>query len=615
MWVGFDIETSGDKPEYALQPWRGQDGSGWIRTAVETSATGDQHIIRTDDDQLRRELETLVSRWLDTDATVCAWNAAFEIAWLANYIDPLSLRRVKWLDGMLLWRHCTNSPEYDVASTKRRSYGLKAAVAEFLPDHAGYDEGVDFHGDDLDKLLEYNAKDSRFTRALTRHFYLQLGQEPQRLRAAMIESRCLADVGLANFYGMKIDGEALHALDQSLVTKQETLGTALAEQGVTDKILASPLQLRKLLFEQWGLTPIHHGKTGASTDKETLHELSLVDDRVAAIRAYRETKNNRTKFVQNLISATEYNNTGHAHPQARLFGTYSGRLTYSSAQGTGKAKRQTGWAIHQMKRDAEFRRLIQAPADHSVVEFDAAGQEFRWMAVVSGDEVMLSLCADGEDAHAYMGARIGGMPYNDVQQGAKAGDPQLKQARQLGKVANLSLQYRTSAKKLQSVARVQYGMNMDLPTAEKIHRTYQTTYKNVPRYWQTQIAFVRTYNYVATLAGRRVYVDRKTVIQSGWSAESTSINFPVQGTGADQKCLAISQLRKILHRYQSRFLFDLHDGLFFIVPTEFVPDFIAHGTKILDELPYQQAWGLELPIPMPFDVKYGPTWGNMKELD
>jgi len=626
MWVGFDIETSGDKPEYALQPWRGQDGSGWIRTAVEVSATRERRIINDGTEAIACELQELVDYWVENSVTVCAWHAAFEIAWLANYVDHYQLRRIKWLDGMLLWRHCDNAPEYDTVSNKRKSYNLKAAVAEFLPAHAGYEEGIDFHGEDLEKLLEYNAKDSRYTRALTYYFYLRLAEEPARLRAAMIESRCLAEIGLANYHGIEIDHSAMRDLDKSLAMRQSTLGESLNELGATDKVLASPLQLRALLFDDWGLTPIKHGKTGASTDKETLHELSLIDDRVAAIREYREVKNNRTKFVKNLISATGYNNTGNAHPQARLFGTYSGRVTYSSSQGAGKNKCQTGWAIHQMKRDTQFRSLIKAPMGHTIVEFDAAGQEFRWMAVLSRDETMLQMCLPGEDAHAYMGHRIGGATYDEVKQGAKADDPQLKRMRHLGKLGNLSCQYRVSAKKLQSIARVQYGMEMDLATAEHIHRTYQQTYPGVPRYWQQQIRFIKTYHYVDTLAGRRVYVDRKTIAKSGWSAESTSINYPIQGTGADQKCLGISLIRLILHRYHARFLFDLHDGLFFVVPTEFVTDFVAHGKSILDDLPYQ-VWGhgvhnnvflhqhklVDLSIPMPFDAKYGTNWGNIHD--
>jgi DNA polymerase I-like protein with 3'-5' exonuclease and polymerase domains len=155
------------------------------------------------------------------------------------------------------------------------------------------------------------------------------------------------------------------------------------------------------------------------------------------------------------------------------------------------------------------------------LEFDAAGQEFRWMALASKDPVMLDLCMPGKDPHAYMASRI--------EEGAE---------RQLGKVANLSLQYRTSAKKLMQVARVQYGMAMELPEAEKIHAAYQQAYECVPQYWAKQEKKGRVREYAQTFAGRRV------TVKGNWSADawrmaSTMINYPIQGTGADQKYLAM----------------------------------------------------------------------------
>ena len=70
---------------------------------------------------------------------------------------------------------------------------------------------------------------------------------------------------------------------------------------------------------------------------------------------------------------------------------------------------------------------------------------------------MLSLCREGEDAHAYMGAQIMGVDYqrmmrvihNDL-------DPEyepFKSGRQMGKTANLSCQYRTGPKKVRIISR------------------------------------------------------------------------------------------------------------------------------------------------------------------
>lgn len=925
-WISFDVETAGDLQEYALQPWRVKDGQAWIRTWSETSQYGNFTTIAPDDPaEVAALLRKRVEAWIAAKATVCVWNGPFDVAMLAAYGLSDLIKQVRWLDGMLLWKHLAVPPEYDVPGTKRKKFGLKEAVAEFFPDYAGYDDDIDFDGDIL-TLLHYNAVDSWLTRALTRMFYVELEKNPQALKAAMIESHCIPYVAIANYEGMEVLSDGLEKMDEALKKQAEESLAALEPHGATEKILKSPTQLRKLLFEDWGLKPIKHGKTGPSTDKETLNELSLVDDRVVEIGSFREAVGNRKKFCTNIANSVEYNNDSRTHPLARVFGTYcvpgdvevltptgwvrldqwaggdiaqveaetlniffahadrheqgivsswvrwaskqgilcdftpnhdvphyeqrgfwrvreagellqtgsqvaipvaghltttpkytpaqtrvlcmaqadgwfftksasggeglkltfvkrrkidrakwvlrqagipfneytysargysprtsltigvrslptwlgswckqvrewvldtdiptfvsevvhwdgshhsdggvkfssideetvewvvtaaslaghkatktkprkkttyddvhcchishasprrvvhpkkhmsvvhdkkeafcpvtttgfwlarskgkifvtgnSGRFTYTSKQDKNKAERQIGFALHQMKRSAEYRQVIKAPAGHTIVELDAASQEYRWMAILSGDETMRSLCMPGEDPHSYMGSQVMNVPYREIQEGAKE-DKQLGKIRQMGKVGNLSLQYRTSARKLLSTARTQHKMMIDFATAERIWRAFRMTYPGVPKYWDRQIAHVKRYMYVDTLAGRRVTIPRRLLAQWEWSVESTSINYPVQGTGADQKYLALSVLRPLLKQMVVQFAFDLHDGLYFFVPDDVVWDFIPAAKYLLDNMPYEKAWGFTPPIPLPWDVKVGKTWGGMKEL-
>ena len=613
-WVGFDIETGGIKPEYALQAWRVKDRQAWLRSWAVSDGSG--HYVTAASMSHRRNsqaLRRLLTHWIDHGIVVATWNAAFEIAWLAAHDCGDLVPKVKWLDAMLLWRHLENMPEYEVASTKRRSFSLKAAVTEFFPDYAGYDGGVDFEGPIL-PLMHYNACDAIFTRALSKIFHKKLSENPRQLRCALIEAHSLPAVGIADYTGLPVHEGHMAELDESLKETIEHMGGELAKHGATPEVLASPTQLGKLLFGDWGLTPVKFGKTGPSTDKETLVELATVDPRARTVRSYREAMGNRTKFVTNVRESIDYNNDRRTHPQARVFGTYTGRLTYSSHQGKGVNQRQTGFALHQMKRDKLFRQLIKATPGHTMVELDAAGQEFRWMAILSGDPTMLSLCLPGEDPHSYMGSQVAARDYHEVIEGAHAEDPFLKRVRQMGKVANLSLQFRTSAQTLCRTAIVQHGMEMDMGLAEKIHRTYRGTYRMVPRYWDNQIAKIKHQLWVQTLAGRRVSVSPEMVRRYGWSVESTSINFPVQGTGGDQKYLAMSLIRPLLASTGARFAIDLHDGLYFMVPDESLTDFIEPARELFDNLPYKKAWGIDVPIPLPWDVKVGKTWGDMVEL-
>ena len=626
--VGFDIETAGELSEYALQPWRAPDKARILTWAVADERGAIPTLAPVTYSDCSKALIRLVDQWVSTGTHVCVWNALFEIAWLSRYVPEPLLTQVRWIDGMLLWRHLDNFPEYGEAQHKRRSFGLKAAVRAFLPEHAGYESGIEFSGDSalsgveawrgavpsdrLDALLAYNAKDADYTRTLTMQFLDALAQSPQQATAAKIESRCLVPIALANVRGLPVDITALDALDARLQQHIDTLSDTLDASMVSQDVLASPVKLRELLYSDWELPVLKSGKTGASTDKTVLHELAQLDARAQAIRDYREAVGNRRKFVDTLRASAQYNG-GHTHPLARVFGTYTGRITYTSSQGTGKGKRQTGWALHQMKRSPEFRRCIAAPQGCQIVEFDAAGQEFRLMAILSGDAHMLQLCQPGEDPHAFMGAQIAGMDYMEVKEGAKH-DKRLKEVRQLGKVANLSCQYRTSAERLRVVARVQYGMSMDAALAQKVHRTYRATYSEVQRYWQRQIAFIERHLFVETLAGRRVWVTRQMLQHETWAAHSTAINYPIQGTGADQKYLAIASTRGLVASFGARLMFDLHDGIYFAVPDDAVNRFVVEMRAALLNLPYAQAWGVTLPAPLPFDCKVGPTWGDLREV-
>jgi DNA polymerase I-like protein with 3'-5' exonuclease and polymerase domains len=98
-----------------------------------------------------------------------------------------------------------------------------------------------------------------------------------------------------------------------------------------------------------------------------------------------------------------------------------------------------------------------------------------------------------------------------------------------------------------------------------------------------------------------------------WQMESTSLNYPVQGTGADQKYLAFKVLKDYILSINAYFAWDLHDGIYIWVPTAKLESAAAHVSKLLANLPYREAWGFTPSIPLPWDAKIGPGWGFLHE--
>lgn len=633
--VAWDVETGGEEPGFGLEPFRLAQGRAWLNSCA---------IAYFDDSRIRSEtlrkptleqVEDWLTRMVEQRKYIAGWNMPFDVGWLLAMGKASGRSRMRdlvyearWLDGMLLRRHDYNWPRY--RKEGQVSMGLKQAVAEFIPTAAGYEDGIVYDPtteEEWETLLRYNGRDARYTLHIVALMIRSLLPKDV-LRCALIEAASIPLMAEAYVEGIKVN--APHAASMG-VKLEETRRLALMNLMLThptdidEKVLASPSKLRALLFDKWGLRPVNYSDvTGdASTDKETLLTLGLTDPRAKQVHAYREAAYLKKKFSDGIVESAAYNGDGQSRPQPRIFGTYTGRVTYSSKTGRGKSERPVGCALHQWKRDPEFRRIIEPPEGHDLVEFDFAGQEFRWMAVLSGDQTMQRLCLPGEDPHAFMGARIAGISYDALRRMLESGDPEAKPKRQLGKVANLSLQFRTSPPTLVSVAAVQFGVDLALDESRAIHATYLSTYRMVPKYWKRQIETARNQGYVRTLGGRRVRLGTPDTwrwktgdgVEEDWTwgHESTAINAPIQGTGADQKYLGLMVAKALLPQWDARFYMELHDGLFFVVPKAKTESFAERMQAVLSDLPYERAWGFKPSVPMPVDCKIGPSWGELKE--
>jgi len=138
----------------------------------------------------------------------------------------------------------------------------------------------------------------------------------------------------------------------------------------------------------------------------------------------------------------------------------------------------------------------------------------------------------------------------------------------------------------------------------------------VSDYWRNQIANAQAQGYVETVAGRRIQLgpQHAWTKETIWGRESAAINSPIQGSGADQKYLALAVLRDYLPKVDGLFYMELHDGLFVIVPHRHADRAVAEIKQLLSNLPYRKAWGVNLPVQFPVDAKRGRTWGQLKEV-
>jgi len=339
----FDVETAGSQPNFALQPWRMKYWEAWIRTYA-IAFYKDKKIVTRGWEYDRAKLADTLTRIADQKKIVVGWNVPYDVACLQGEGLIEETRRIKWFDAMILWKNLDRS---------RKTYGLKEAVAKFLPQFAGYEDNVDFEGD-IQKLLEYNQLDARFTFWLTAFLWKQL--TPREQNALMIDMEDIAEVAYANLRGVQISIQAVKDA-AAFATKQREenyakilphLPKELDKQGNLKFNLDSDRQIADLLFNQWGLPVFKRTpKQAPSVDKESLLELAHLDERAKWIQQYRETTGYLSKCVSAVIESLKYNKSPAdcepkpiVHPELRKAGTYTDRCTYSSSQNTESKKRK-----------------------------------------------------------------------------------------------------------------------------------------------------------------------------------------------------------------------------------------------------------------------------------
>lgn len=164
----------------------------------------------------------------------------------------------------------------------------------------------------------------------------------------------------------------------------------------------SPKQLREMFFEQMGLTPVKHTKTGPSTDEETLIELERQGvEFVGKLMEFRRL----TKYVSTFLEATykgsEYD--GRIRPSYLQTGTVTGRLSSRNPN------------FQQIPRNAkDFKSCFLSDEGYTFIKADLAQAEFRCWAHYANDTDMIADIESGLDIHRRTASEVFGVPEEGV---------------------------------------------------------------------------------------------------------------------------------------------------------------------------------------------------------
>ena len=613
----LDLETSsisGDLSDgYALEPWRARQGKGFI-TSI--SVYGPKHkfqIKRPTRDQLIESLERLAGE------EVYAHFALFDVAWLIASIEPNRLarlheciKRVRWRDTALLAKWVVNGRK---ASESYFSYSLLNLINTFK-DKMGYEGAEQFirmkqeeHTSAQDEYWDQRGEmDVLWTWRLAKFLREQL-PEPC-VRGFTIEQRAIPQIANSWLIGMRVDKEKLTKAEDQI---EKDIANGCAELGLPESVVSSPSQLGRVVFGEWGFQPVSYtGKGAPSADADTWIILAhqTGDPRLKKLLKVRQSLTLRSKYIVTAHEALARTGDGYMYGKPMLFGTDTGRLTYSSETMRGL---KVSIAQHQIPRkDKLVRDYLSPPEDCYVYETDAMAQESRIMGIWSNDSEIIRIFNNGINFHSYMAAQIYGMSYETFQAAYKAEGEhggQHTEWRQMGKLTNLACNFRIGGKSLAKKALTEYDTYLTELEGRKLVNAFKRAYPGVPAYWDAIIEFAKQNGYSYTLAQRRYKVPKDMLNSSeSWKVEGTIISHPIQGTGGEMFLAALSQVP------DARIQTNMHDGIFWVIDRD-APDEAEYILEQMNKTPYEALWQMSQPLQIPLlyeGSKLGTSYANVK---
>lgn len=385
--------------------------------------------------------------------------------------------------------------------------------------------------------------------------------------------------------GVRIDLRVLETLSAEIEERLARLTAEIHELAGTQFNIASPAQLRQVLFDRLQLSRkgVKRGKTGLSTDVDVLTRLAREHPLPARILEHRGLAKLKSTYVDALPFFVDPA-TGRLHTSFNQTVAATGRLSSSDPNLQNVPVRgEEGRRIRSAFSAAEGCLLIGA--DYSQIEL-------RLLAHFSGDPVLIDSFRAGDDIHARTAAEVFGVLPATV----------TAEMRRTAKVINFGILYGMGPQRL---AR---ELGIAVAEAERYIRSYFERYAKVREYMEHVRAEAKERGYVTTLLGRR-----RTLPDIGsrdralaQAAERTAVNTPIQGSAADIIKLAMVAIHRRLREehLDAHLILQVHDELL----VEGAEDH-ADRARAVVQAEMEEAYPLRVPLRV--DVGVGRNWAEI----
>ncbi len=390
--------------------------------------------------------------------------------------------------------------------------------------------------------------------------------------------------------GVRIDERVLASLSADYAAKLTALEEKIQALAGHPFLLASPVQVRTVLFDELGLPVVKRTKTGPSTDAEVLEELAPLHPLPAKLLEHRKYAKLKSTYVDALPALVDPG-TGRIHTTFNQTVTATGRLSSSDPNLQNiPIRTEEGQQIR-----AAF---IPGEPGWRFVAADYSQIELRVLAHLSGDAAMQEAFASGEDIHVRTAAAVHGVAPADVTGGM----------RRTAKAVNFGILYGQSG----------FGLakSLGIPQADAAAfiAAYLAAFAGAAAFMDDVLDRCRRDGHVTTILGRRraitgVRERAKRRNAAGVPAltlpERTAVNTVVQGSAADLIKLAMLRVADRLRAggLQAAMVLQIHDELVLEAPE-------AEVAAVEPLVVAEMKGAMTLTVPLEVSVSHGATWAE-----
>ncbi len=385
--------------------------------------------------------------------------------------------------------------------------------------------------------------------------------------------------------GVRIDTAALAVQSQKVDQELAQRSGTIFEMAGGEFNINSPKQLAEVLFDKLQLPVLKRTGTSKapSTAVEVLEELALTHDIPRQILEWRQLMKLKGTYIDALPQLVNPD-TGRVHTCFNQAVAATGRLSSSDPNLQNIPIRTP--------LGREIRRAFIADPGHVLISADYSQIEFRVLAHLSEEPVLIDAFRDGADFHERTAVKIFG---------ADSGrDPH--DLRSIAKMVNYALLYGKGAFTLAK------DIGVTQQAAQEFIDAYFAGFPRVRAFIDRTLEEARVTGVVKTMYGRRRLVPELNSrdFQRRAAAEREAVNMPIQGSAADILKHAMIKAHAALAPHpEARMILTVHDELLFEVPAARADEFAA---IVRDSM--QSAAAMNVPLTV--DVGIGDNWKDAK---